>query len=340
VIVNIAAWYYIVNGALALMPVMMSPFGLTGSRAGLGGIVIAGLLIGIGVGLLKRHEMGRWAALGLSLLGWTLGTLLLLVLLVYLGAAAPLGSYLKMLAGGGLFSALMIMVVLSLLLWVVGILISFKLFWYLCSQEGCAEFGVQYRSSQAVLASCGAWVGRALLNLVFTGAGGMVWQLATSPSADSGQAARQARDEQRMNEARLRAAQERAAAKPELATLADEADGIEEADGDQETDAGASTEPEDIAASAEPIDEPSAIEDPPPRGNSARAGDQCRQCAEEQNTSSRTILQVPRRFRWAVTFTAGAVSARQQTGRHAPQDGEAGLPPCRASDTGASRPAR
>ena len=91
-----------------------------------------------------------------------------------------------MLAGGGLFSALMIMVVLSLLLWVVGILISFKLFWYLCSQEGCAEFGVQYGSSQAVLASCGAWVGLAILNLVFTGAGGMMWQLATSPPADSG----------------------------------------------------------------------------------------------------------------------------------------------------------
>ena len=33
VIVNIAAWYYIVNGALAILPVMMSPFGLTGSRA-------------------------------------------------------------------------------------------------------------------------------------------------------------------------------------------------------------------------------------------------------------------------------------------------------------------
>jgi len=305
VIVNIAAWYYIVNGALAVLPVMMSPFGLTGSRAGVGGIVFAGLFIGIGVGLLKRHEMGRWAALGLSLLGWTVGTLLLLALLVYLAAAAPLVSYLKMLAGGGLFSALMIMVLLSLLLWVVGILISFKLFWYLCSQQGCAEFGVQYGSSQAVLASCGAWVGLAILNLAFTGAGGMMWQLATSPSADSGQAARQARDVQRMNEARLRAAQQRAAVKPEQATVAEETDGIEDADGEVESNAGASAEPEDIAASAEPIDEPSTIENPPPQATPPEPVASAASAPEEQEPpSSRTILKC-RDTSGGVTFTQG-----------------------------------
>jgi len=300
VIVNIAAWYYIVNGALAVLPAMMSPIGFAGSRSGLGAYLFAGLFIGIGVGLLKRHEMGRWAALGLSLLGWTLGTVLLVVLLVYLAAAAPLLSYLKMLAAGGLFSALMIIVVLSLLLWVVGILISFKLFWYLCSQEGCSEFGVQYGSSQAVLASCGAWVGLAILNLVFTGAGGMMWQLATSSSANS---RRSEPDLER--EARLRDRRERAAANREQAAAAEEADETEDADEAEDVDAGVSTTPEDIAASAEPAGEPPVIEDsPPPVVPPEPATSVANEPEVKEPSSARTILKC-RDASGGITFTQG-----------------------------------
>ena len=210
-IVNIAAWYYIVNGALAILPVMLSPFRFTGSRLDLGAVVFAGLFIGIGVGLLKRHEMGRWAAPGQS---------------PRLDAGHdPAGRAAGLPGRRGAPShvsedaerrrpvfALMIIVVLSLLLWVVGILISFKLFRHLCSQEGCAQSASRYGSSQAVLASCGAWVGLAILNLMFTGAGGMMWQLAQSSPSDSAQAERRERDVERMNEARHRAAQDRAAA--------------------------------------------------------------------------------------------------------------------------------
>jgi len=302
VIVNIAAWYYIVNGALAVLPVMMSPFGFTGSKADQGAIVFAGLFIGIGAGLLKRHEMGRWAALGLSLLGWTLGTLLLVALLVYLAAAAPLLMYLKMLAAGGLFSALMIIAVLSLLLWVVGILISFKLFWYLCSQEGCAEFGVQYGSSQSVLASCGAWVGLAILNLTFTGAGGMMWHLATSSSADRGQAARQERDVERMNEARLRAERERAASRAEMQPSEED---DPEADGEAEADTTVSDEPEDITASAEPAEQTPKAEEYPLQetvvASDAGAGSPPER---EEPPSSRKILKC-RDTSGGITFTQG-----------------------------------
>ena len=85
------------------------------------------------------------------------------------------------------------MVLLTVLLWAVGVVISFKLFWHLCSPEGCEEFGVPPISAPTVMASAGAWLGLAFINIVSTGGGQFMYELAVAgASRDAEQEARRA----------------------------------------------------------------------------------------------------------------------------------------------------
>jgi hypothetical protein len=170
VIVTIAAWLYILDAVLMLGSLLLSPWGFNGVE-GLVTLALAGLLGAMGIGLLKRLHWARWLALGSSLLGWVLGSLLLLVVLGYLLMAAPAVMYLTTLFAGGIFSFISAIVIFGLLLWIAGVVISYKLFWFLCSEQGCNEFGVPHGSTQTVIASCGAWVGIFVLNIMASGGG-------------------------------------------------------------------------------------------------------------------------------------------------------------------------
>jgi hypothetical protein len=170
VIVTIAAWLYIIDAVLILGSLLLSPWGFNGIE-GLVSLALAGLFGAMGIGLLKRLPWARWLAMGSSLLGWALGSLFLILLLGFLVVAAPAASYLSGLMGGGIFSFFGVILLLVLLIWVVGIVINYKLFWYLCSEAGCEEFGVPYGSTRTVLASCGAWIGIFIVNGMMSGGG-------------------------------------------------------------------------------------------------------------------------------------------------------------------------
>jgi len=171
VIVNIAAWLYIVQAALGLSSLVLSPFGFRASMANLATLAFTALVGAMGVGLLRRDPRARWLALGNSLLGWTLG---LLALLGILAAAAVGVGAIGLFSGkssGGLLTGFGIIVVVILIIFLIGVVISFKLYWYLCSRDGCEEFGVPYGSSSAVAGSVGAWIAISIAYVVMSSGG-------------------------------------------------------------------------------------------------------------------------------------------------------------------------
>ena len=87
--------------------------------------------------------------------------------------------FLLLLFSAGPFSALALLIVFSVLVWLANIVISYKLFWYLCSETGCAEFGVPRGSTQTVVASSGAWVAIAIVNIMASNDGQAMNPLAT-----------------------------------------------------------------------------------------------------------------------------------------------------------------
>lgn len=170
-IVNIAAWLYIVQAALGLSSLVLSPFGFRASMANLATLAFTALVGAMGVGLLRRDPRARWLALGNSLLGWTLG---LLALLGILAAAAVGVGAIGLFSGkssGGLLTGFGIIVVVILIIFLIGVVISFKLYWYLCSRDGCEEFGVPYGSSSAVAGSVGAWIAISIAYVVMSSGG-------------------------------------------------------------------------------------------------------------------------------------------------------------------------
>jgi len=171
VIVNIAAWLYIVQAALGLSSLVLSPFGFRASMANLATLAFTALVGAMGVGLLRRDPRARWLALGNSLLGWTVG---LLALLGILAAAAVGVGAIGLFSGkssGGLLTGFGIIVVVILIIFLIGVVISFKLYWYLCSRDGCEEFGVPYGSSSAVAGSVGAWIAISIAYVVMSSGG-------------------------------------------------------------------------------------------------------------------------------------------------------------------------
>ena len=170
-IVNIAAWLYIVQAALGLSSLVLSPFGFRASMANLATLAFTALVGAMGVGLLRRDPRARWLALGNSLLGWTVG---LLALLGILAAAAVGVGAIGLFSGkssGGLLTGFGIIVVVILIIFLIGVVISFKLYWYLCSRDGCEEFGVPYGSSSAVAGSVGAWIAISIAYVVMSSGG-------------------------------------------------------------------------------------------------------------------------------------------------------------------------
>src|SRR6476659_2346477 len=154
VIVTLAAWLYIVQALLGLGSLFSGPFGSSGGTGTLATLLGSGVVGAMGYGLLKRESWGRWLALGVSLLSWTFGSLLLLGALFAVLASGKTGAMFS----SGALAIVAVVVLISLLIMVASVVISFKLFFYLCSQEGCEEFNVPYGSAGTVVASVGAWI--------------------------------------------------------------------------------------------------------------------------------------------------------------------------------------
>ena len=241
-IIKIAGWLYIVNGALSLR-------GFSLSRTDLMSLILAGLFIAVGVGLLQRRAWGRWLALGSTLLAWTLGSLLFLAALAALVFAG----------GAGLFVANLF--VLYLILWAATIVISFLAFWYLCSEQGCTEFGVPHKSAGIVVASCATWLAIAILPVANSAyARSMFDRMGRSSAAEARNAehirfeAERARREEQARDAR--AAASRAEPEAEIESPLETAQ-------QEEADAAASVEPEDVAEPEDTTEETAMIPESP-----------------------------------------------------------------------------
>jgi hypothetical protein len=192
-IVNIAGWVYIIHAALGLWSLTAGPFGLRMSLVNLVALLASALSGFIGYGLLKRDTRARWWALGSSLISWVIGGLVIVVgiaaLIFVMFADVGSGSrgdsldLVQMLFAGATILAFFLVAVAAAVSIAITV-IFYKLFWYLCSREGCEEFGVEYGASGTVLASVGAWivVGIAEYYVTSSGMTGLMLQQALAQS--------------------------------------------------------------------------------------------------------------------------------------------------------------
>jgi signal transduction histidine kinase len=194
-IVNIAGWVYIIHAALGLWSLTAGPFGLRMSLVNLVALLASALSGLIGYGLLKRDPRARWWALGSSLISWVVGGLLIVVGIAALifamfadvGSGSSGGSLdlVKMMFAGAAVLAFFLFAVAAAIFIAITV-IFYKLFWYLCSREGCAEFGVEYGSAGTVLASVGAWIVVGIAQYFVTSSGLTGLLLQQAMSRDSG----------------------------------------------------------------------------------------------------------------------------------------------------------
>lgn len=168
-ILLVGGWYFIVSGVLSLLPILL---GMSTGKEYLTWIA-APLMIVVGVGLIKHQLWSRWIALGLTLVGWTLGTLFFLAFLYFIFGRLDLdlGDFFSAVFSDGFAKVGARMALLGFIIWVAGIVICYRLFWYLWSEEGCEQFGALYGDKQAVVASTAVWLGAWTLLLMATGDG-------------------------------------------------------------------------------------------------------------------------------------------------------------------------
>jgi hypothetical protein len=201
VIVTLAAWLYIIQALLSAGSLFLGPFGFGGGMSSLPTLAIAAIFGAMGYGLLKRESWGRWLALGVSLLSWVCGGLFLLVAIVGGAATGKLGAFFGLLFSGTGYAVFAWMLLFVVLITVVSVVISFKLFFHLCSRDGCEEFGVPYGSAGTVVASVGAWIA-IIVGQVLMSSGGMLPLLASQALARNEHSQRDPRQEQRETERR------------------------------------------------------------------------------------------------------------------------------------------
>jgi hypothetical protein len=199
-IVRIAAWLYIINAALTLSSLTFNPFSIGGGMANLAIVMMAALTGSMGVGLLQQRSWARWLALGSSFLGWTLGGLLLILLVGWALTAGGIGQFFGALFAGGVMSIIAFVVLMMVAIWAVSVVISFKLFFYLCSDDGCEAFDVPYGSGGTVAASAAAWIGIFIVNGMMT-SGGSLTSLAAASLASGRHSERDSDSERRAREA-------------------------------------------------------------------------------------------------------------------------------------------
>jgi hypothetical protein len=294
VIVTLAAWLYIIQALLGLGSLVSGPFGMGGGSATFATLLVSGTFGAMGYGLLKREAWGRWLALGVSLLGWTFGSLMLVGMTAALVVAGK-GGVLSLIFAGAGFAVVVMMLVFILLIMLVSVVISFKLFFHLCSRDGCEEFGVPYGSSGTVVASVAAWIA-IMIGQVIMSSGGMLPLLAASAMARNDRSApdprqmqieAERREYQRQQEEQQRHADQQARLRA-----------IREAENQQAIEAAQNSEALHAASRPAMVDEARA-----PTINAARE--------EEEKPSANRILKC-RDSSGAVTFTQGYCPAGTQ----------------------------
>ncbi len=194
-IVNIAGWLYLIYAVLGLGSLSLGPFSFGMTKANLATLIVSAVYAAIGYGLLKRDHRARWWALGSSLLAWVIGGLLIVIGiagLIYLGVQGGKSGPAELV--GAIFSGIgsvifFFVATVFVAIFVATTVVHYKLFWYLCSREGCAEFGAPYGSAITVLASVGAWiaVGVAELWMMSSGMTSLLLQQALSRDDSSSQ---------------------------------------------------------------------------------------------------------------------------------------------------------
>src|SRR6185295_13721018 len=155
-IVKVGAWLFIVNGVLGVLSSNTGPFGMGGPDAA--SVLLSALFLAVGIGLLHQKVWARWLALTVSFLTWTIGSLLLLFVVGWALSEGKLGPFLAASFMGGVAGAIVRWVLFYLLVMLVTVIIDFKLFFHLCSQEGCEEFDVPHGSIGTVALSVVAWI--------------------------------------------------------------------------------------------------------------------------------------------------------------------------------------
>ncbi|HEY6124353.1 MAG TPA: hypothetical protein VIV63_06860, partial [Steroidobacteraceae bacterium] len=281
-IVKVGGWLFIVNALLALWSLMLPmPFGGGASIAA--SLFTAALFGSVGVGLLNQKNWARWLALGMSLLTWTLGTAAVLY-------ALP-GTLRLVFAASGMFSFLIVIFVFVAAIVALVIIINFKLFHYLNSDEGRFEFDTPDTETQAVLKSAGVY---ALVLFAFF----MADYRSSKASVDSAALERALRD------SRDRDAEERrheAARRDAVARAEDERARVEQALQEQEPVQEFAMEPSaDSSQYAPAPDAPS----PPDASYGSAAPVEAEPRESEQEPQTNKILKC-RDSSGAVSFTQG-----------------------------------
>ena len=155
-IVKVGAWLFIINGVIGVLSSSTGPFGMGGLD--MAALLLSGLFLAVGIGLLHQKVWARWLALGVSFLTWTIGSLLLLFIVGWALSEGKLGAFLAATFMGGVAGAIVRWVLFYLLVMLVTVIIDFKLFFHLCSEEGCEEFDVPHGSIGTVALSVVAWI--------------------------------------------------------------------------------------------------------------------------------------------------------------------------------------
>jgi hypothetical protein len=290
VIVALAAWLYIVQALLGLGSLFSGPFGMGGGAATFATLLVSCTFGAMGYGLLKREAWGRWLALGVSLLGWTFGSLMLLGMLAALVVAGK-GGVLSLMFAGTAFAIVLVLLVFVVLIMLVSVVISFKLFFYLCSQDGCEEFGVPYGSAGTVVASVAAWIA-IMIGQAIMSSGGLLPLLASQALARNDRSEidpHQVQLEAERREYQGRHEEQQRHAEQEARLRA-----IREAEDQQQAI--------DAARNVEPLQTPAGYQ--PPMADEARAPTITEARDEEEKPSANQILKC-RDSAGAVTFTQG-----------------------------------
>jgi hypothetical protein len=157
-IVTVVGWVYIAIGVLGFF--QLAKIHVTNER--IVTLVSVAVFLTLGTGLLMRRNWARWLMLGVSLMTWTVGSLLFVLAVVKGFQMYPL-------------SAMPTAVTLAILLFCglvcVFIWLNFRLFDYLNSEDGRAEFATPESERYAVAKSTAVYVTWWVLSVVVTNSG-------------------------------------------------------------------------------------------------------------------------------------------------------------------------
>jgi hypothetical protein len=304
VIVNLAGWLYMVSAGLSLVGLLfqLRAIALLGVSYFAGSLLVSAFIGVIGFGLVNRRSWGHWLALGPSLIGGTLGLLVMILLLgtalfVFPGVSG-IGEAFS--SGNGLVTTIAIVLMFLVLTGLFSCIVNLKLFLYLIKNPAHEEFGVDCGQKGSRLAtSIGAWLVVLILGGFMSGGGSMASSALALMSARASQGDRDA-EAQALELARqeARAAFEREEQRKHEAVLAEARQAMEQAQAEPAQPAEATPEayaPDTVPEVSESA--PADSEAPAPTLGAAPED-------EESGTTSNKILKC-RDKAGAVSYTQG-----------------------------------